>query len=333
MGNIKIIPTFLRIKVDEKSHKIVQPKLNGNRIDLTLKSFFNFNGVAKTAKTQIYKDILAGAQVGNILLPYIGLRPAPVWHYGAASCDLENMHTTDRILICENAREVSEEEIAAETLFAETNAAKKLLTIHMDAQDYDKVAPGDTGLKVLIRNFYDDKNVLFDCFVDKIPVPGQDEGNYVFSDGSRTDRNAKAGEEAAYDWGNLSVKGTMVKAAIGSGRSKEWNAAAERQGCMNALKNNLCGWTKEDDVTVFFDSVYNAYSLLGWYSKNEYVGMIEELAANFKSLTFYHIDAHTGAVGNELADSMANILFRETRYSGLNEKDGLSVITGTEFEF
>lgn len=323
MNNISIMPTFLRIQVN-KSHRMVSPRLEGDKMELKLKSYFNFGGVAKGIKPGIYKNILSGIQAGNMILPYVGDRPAGKWEYGLTVCNLGSMQTTDRILICEQAREIAEADVRKEELFAETDAKKTILTIHRNREEYDKLAPGCTGLKLLIRNFYEDKNVLFECHIDKIPVPGVDEGNYVFSDGSRTEMNVSEGDAAAYDWGNLCVKGTTIKAAVGNGRSTEWNAAAEKEGCLRALSDNLCGWTKEDEVTVFFDCVNNAYPLMGWYEKTKYAEEIEVLAKNFKSITFYHIDAHTGAVGNELADSIANIKLRESRYSGLGEQ-GLTI--------
>ena len=324
MSDIRIIPTFLRIQVNE-NHKLSGAKYSRNKIELKLKSFFNFNSVSRNAKTLIYQTILSGDQIGNIILPYAGSRPAKEWQYGSTCCDLEHMHTTDRILICEHAKEISEADAAKENLFAETDAGKKVFTVHMSQDEYDDLEPGRGGLKLLIRNFYETKHVLFECHVDKIPVPGIDAGNYVFSDGSRTQLDVAKGEAASYDWGILCVRGDMVKAAIGNGKSTEWNAAAEKEGCLNALKDNLCGWTKDDDVTVFFDCVNNAYPLLGWFSKTDYTKEVEKLAENFKSLTFYHIDAHTGAVGNELADSIANIKLRESRYRGLGAEDSLTI--------
>lgn len=329
MNNIRIIPTFLRIQISEKSHRLVPTEPEQDNLKLKLKSYFNFDSVAKETRAGIYKDILSDLQPGNMILPYLEERPAGEWHYGQTVCNLGSMQTTDRILICEKAREVSEAEAAKEDIFAETDAEKKLLIIHRNREEYDKLAPGCTGLKLLIRSFYDNKNVLFECHIDKIPVPGIDAGNYVFSDGSRTATGVPKGEEAAYNWGNLCVKGTMVKAAIGNGKSNEWNAKAEKDGCRYALEDNICGWTKEDDITVFFDCVNNAYPLLGWYARTEYTEKIEACAGNFKSLTFYHIDAHTGAVGNELADSLANEKLREDedtkRYENLGVQDGLTV--------
>lgn len=324
-NNIKIMPTFLRIQITDKSHRLSTPKCSESKIELKLKSFFDFGLIAKDARSDIYSNILSGEQTGNVILPYVQTRPAGEWHYGKTCCNLGSMQTTDRILICEKAREITEAEIKKEELFAETDAGKKLLMIHRDQEAYDCLAPGCTGLKLLIRNFYEDKNVLFECRIDKIPVPGIDVGNYVFSDGSRTERDVAKGAEAAYDWGNLCVKGKVVKAAVGNGKSREWSAAAEKEGCRIALQDNICGWTKADDVTIFFDCVNNAYPLLGWYGRTEYAKEIEVLAKNYKSVTFYHIDAHTGAVGNELVDSIANIKLRESRYNGLGGEDSLTI--------
>lgn len=325
MNNIRIIPTFLRIQVSESSHKLSGAKVLGDKLELKLKSYFNFGSISKNVKADLYKDILAGVQVGNMVLPYVEAKPAGSWNYGSTGCKLGNMQTVDRILICQNAREVTEKDLAGEELFAETDEAKKALTIYMSAEEYDALKPGTEGLKLLIRNFYEDRDVLFQCRVDKIPVPGIDAGNYVYSDGSRTEMNVQKNEAAAFEWGNILVKGLQVKAAVGNGRSTEWNAAAEKEGCLCALEDNLCGWTKDDDVTVFFDCVNNAYPILGWYTKTDYGKQIAELAGQFKSLTFYHIDAHTGVVGNELVDSVANVKLRESRFEALGTEDGLQV--------
>lgn len=325
MNNIRIIPTFLRIQISEASHRLSGAKVFEDKVELKLKSYFNFGSIAKGAKEGLYKDVLSGAQVGNVILPYIEVKPAGKWCYGATSCDLGTMQTVDRVLICEKAREVTEKDLAGEDIFAETDAAKKVLTVYRSPEGYDALTPGCTGLKLLIRNFYETKDVLFECHINKIPVPGVDAGNYVFSDGSRTEMNVQKNEAAAYEWGNILVKGLQVKAAVGNGRSTEWNAAAEKEGCLNALKDNLCGWTQDDDVIVFFDCVNNAYPLLGWFTKTDYAEQIASLAGQFKSLTFYHIDAHTGVVGNELVDSIANVKLRESRFAALGNEDSLQV--------
>ncbi len=327
MNKINIVPTYLRAQVSENSHRLSGGKVCEGRIELKLKSFFNFDSILKNAKAGIYKDIISGAQIGNMVLPYIESRPAGIWNYGATACNLGSMQTVDRILIFESGKEATVADLEGESLFAETDEAKKALTVHMSADEYDALQPGVKGLKLLIRNFYEDRDVLFECRVDKIPVPGIDAGNYVYSDGSRTEMNVQKNEAAAFEWGNILVKGLTVKAAAGNGRSTEWNAAAEKEGCLCALKDNLCGWTKEDDVTVFFDCVNNAYPILGWYKKTDYAKEIEALAGNFRSLTFYHIDAHTGVVGNELVDSVANVKLRGSRFEALGREDGLEIDT------
>lgn len=185
---------------------------------------------------------------------------------------------------------------------------------------------------------YDEANgcsFLFECWTEYLPIPGENDGVFAYTDGSSRTYN-KNDPKDGYGTGYVISKGLKngeKEILFGHTESEEpkSNYEAEMEAVTNFLKNILEDIKGEKDLiayqnlTIYFDNTQVGYYPGGlykdgdWLKKNAnpsaveyrkayeaYVGLFKEADMEC-NIEFIHVKAHFGAFGNEMADRLAQV--------------------------
>lgn len=171
-------------------------------------------------------------------------------------------------------------------------------------------------------------SLLFKCWTEYLPVPGESDGVFVYVDGSSNSYNSK---DLKNGYGTGYVISNNEEREIRFGHTTKEDGSnynAEMEAITNVLKNILENIKETKDLEayqnlkIYFDNTSVGYypaKFHNWLKKDAnssaveycktyvaYVGLFKE--ANMEcNIEFIHVDAHFDVFGNEIADRLAQV--------------------------
>ena len=153
-------------------------------------------------------------------------------------------------------------------------------------------------------------SLIFECWTEYLPIPGESDGVFAYLDGSSEKRGKN---EEKYGTGYVISNNKEIQFGHTEGSASEANYAGEIEAVTNILKN--IGET--NNLKLYFDNTAVGYypgKYFDWSKKKdkwvvEYRNIYNDFVERCKdcNIEFVHIDAHFNVFGNEMADRLAQV--------------------------
>lgn len=271
---------------------------------------------------RIYDDSIKNKymQTGNVfnaLLPYIEKASSKIYSYqGETQIDFKlRKKPNNRMLMLklidsgDAVAEYEEKSFAHAVFFASASSTKKgMLQLKCSLDEYEKLEALDENKYLILDDQKNQIKYVFECWIEQLPMPGVDEGVYVYSDGSSNNDT----DPEVFGAGYVLNVGKDVYFGHKDGKDKGRNVSAEYLAGTNVFQFLPDIADDCEEVTLYFDNINVGYVAAGVYHSSDnfgaaYFQMFEEYikAHPNTKVTFVHTDSHSGIYGNEIADQMA----------------------------
>lgn len=189
---------------------------------------------------------------------------------------------------------------------------KGYVKFNMAFKDYPSFEiPKETSNKFCLYDEAMGCSLIFECWTEYLPIPGESDGVFAYLDGSSEKTGKNEGEK--YGTGYVISNNKEIQFGHTEGIASEANYAGEIEAVTNILKN--IGKTK--NLKLYFDNTAVGYypgKYFDWSNKKdkwviEYRNIYNDFVKSCKdcNIEFVHIDAHFSVFGNEMADRLAQV--------------------------
>ena len=343
--NKRIIPTLFNWpKPDEKKREdrlVVKINDKENTFTVNVKSISEPYVLEKALKAgMIFNAILPAFSKEKEKYTYAKNENAPYTYAEKANSE----HTIvfklpkekkTKILFMELCEAAEGDASRADTFVATGYLNEKTVKFNMSLKEYEGLwISKDEHRLVCLYDEAKGRSYLFECWTEYLPIPGEGDGVFAYTDGSSRTYNQDDSKDG-YGTGYViskSLKNGEKEIQFGHTESEEpeSNFEAEMEAVTNVLKNILEDIKAKRDLdayqnlTIYFDNnqvgfyparlnawLKNGRNINLWalkYGKTfaAYFGLFNE--ADMKcNIKFIHVQSHFGAFGNEMADRLAQI--------------------------